>query len=279
MLGIIFFFWVFTPTYVSGSAVDTAVGAPSKVTRVGLSIKNIRDAVGEARFALGIFGFFILVFTYRKKNVSYAILIAWFVMIFIMSFWPKLLFIDIPSNRIGSYLTYPIAILSAWAFYWIFKKNQTNWIVKSAFGIILAFALINGLSDSVSAFKTKINFSEMNQTFNVSEYLAKKTNNNDKIIKDHNYIIADTWMKLFFMRGYRYPESRSYFKRYEDGTRDNCTLIMISNPGSSEAQKCFQESGTNFIVVNPLFDSGQFRRSENFNLIYNSPAITVFYRK
>ncbi|MCX6763754.1 MAG: hypothetical protein NTZ97_03435 [Candidatus Moranbacteria bacterium] len=81
------------------------------------------------------------------------------------------------------------------------------------------------------------------------------------------------------MRGYKYPESRSYFKRYDENTRDNCTLVMISNPGSDEAKNCFNEFGTNFIVVNPKFDSGQFRKFSNFNQIYTGNDIAVFYRK
>jgi hypothetical protein len=200
-------------------------------------------------------------------------------MIYIMSSQPHLLFINLPSNRIGNYLTYPVAILSAYSFYWVFKNPKFNNLVRSGFFIILAFVLIGGLSDSASAFKTKISINELAQTFQASAYLSQNTTLADKILKDHNYITADSWMKIFFMRGYRYPDSRGLFGRYESSSREQCTLQMISNPGGDVARQCFADSGTDFLVVNPRFDGGQFKKMDNFSEVYASPDLTIFYRQ
>jgi hypothetical protein len=68
ILGLLFFFFIFTPTYVNTKAVDTAVGAATKSTRVGLTITNIKNTVGEPRLALGLLGFILLILSFRRKN-------------------------------------------------------------------------------------------------------------------------------------------------------------------------------------------------------------------
>lgn len=285
ILGLIFFFYVFTPNYANPQAVNTAVGTPEKVTRVGLSLDNIKSTVGEARFALGFLGLVLLLASYKKKNFGYALLASWAVMIFVMSFKPGWLFIDLPSNRIGNYLSYPLAILSAYGFCYVFlqgnKNEKFSWLFQSVFGLILVFVLLGGIADSVNAFKKPDNANELAQTFHSSQYLAGKVDDQDMVLKDHNYITGDVWMKLFFMRGYKYPLSRGYFQRYEDQTnpREMCTLNMISSPASTESQNCFSQTGTDFIMVNPQYDTAQFLKLENFDKIYANNDIIIFYRK
>ncbi len=280
--GLICFFLVFTPTYAQKSAVDTAVGSPSKSTRAGLTLAELNNSMGGARLALGLFGLFALFALRKKANIGHVMIGAWAAILFLLSTAPHLLFINLPSNRVGSYLSYPLAILSAAGFYFIFAgKTQSHFLIKAGFLIILGFSLTQGISDLAGAVSGKSNYPELAQTFAASQYLAEKTSQEDKIIKDHNYITGDSWMKLFFMRGYRYPESRGYFKRYEDPTkpREMCTLHMISNPGGPEAQECFAELGTNFFVVNPAFDGAQFEKLGNFDRVYANQQATVFYRK
>ncbi|PIR73488.1 MAG: hypothetical protein COU40_01990 [Candidatus Moranbacteria bacterium CG10_big_fil_rev_8_21_14_0_10_35_21] len=280
-IGLIFFLLVFTPNYIKNNSVETAVGTPEKITRTGLSLNNLKSAVGEPRLALGLFALLLMVLNFKKKNVGYAILVAWFLAIFLMATRPQWLLLDLPSNRIGNYLSYPLAILSAYSFFIIFsqfKNYVSGTLAKLTFVIILTFVLVGGLYDSAAAFKRKVETAELIQTFNATEYLAKNTTPTDNVLKDHNYITGDAWMKLFFMRGYRYPLSRSFFKRYEDSTnpREQCTLLMISSPESEKGQKCFQETGVNFLAVNPAFDSDQFKRSRNFDLLYLSPEVAIF---
>jgi asparagine N-glycosylation enzyme membrane subunit Stt3 len=245
-------------------------------------LNNIKSTVGEARFALGFLGLLFLILNYKKKNFGYAVLFSWAVMIFLMSFKPNWLFIDLPSNRIGNYLSYPVTILSAYAFCYVFLNNKnSSFLFKTAFGMLLIFVLMGGIGDSVNAFRIPDSANELAQTFHSAQYLSGKVNDQDMVLKDHNYITGDVWMKSFFMRGYRYPLSRSYFQRYEDqlNPREMCTLQMISTPASSEAQNCFSETSTNFLVVNPQYDTAQFLKLNNFDKIYANKDLIIFYRK
>jgi len=282
VLGMLFFFFVFTPNYVNPDAVNTAVGAPSKATRAGLSIANLRATLGEARLSLGFFGLLLLLFSAKRKDFGYLLLASWAIILFLISTKPDIFFVNLPSNRIGNYLSYPLSILGAYAVYLIFKNESAmkNSLIKIGFLLILGFALIEGITDSAKAIPSQANYAALVQTFQASSYLADRTTPADQVLKDHNYISGDSWMKLFFMRGYKYPLSRGYFKRYEDETkpREMCTLYMISSPGSPESQTCFSETGTNFVMVNPRFDSGQFRKLENFSQVYFGPEIAIYYK-
>jgi hypothetical protein len=293
IFGLFFFFFVFTPNYAAVTAVNTAVGTPSKETREGLSLSDLKFSVGEARLALGLVGFLLLTLIYKKRDFGLTMIFSWTIMIFIMSIWPHFLFINLPSSRIGNYLSYPLAILAAAGLYFLFNpvffNAKTNGsfilipkqLISGFFVIIMIFILKDGLADSVQVFKKSPDFSPVQKVFDASEYLAKNISPADVILKDHNYLNGDTWMKLFFMRGYKYPLSRGYFKRYEDITkpREMCTLYMISNPKGKEAEECFQKTGVNFIMVNPRYDSLQFEKLNNFNKIYNNGETAIYYRK
>jgi hypothetical protein len=316
IVGLIFFFLIFTPSYIKSSAVGTAVGTPTKVTRTGLNIGNLKQTVGDTRLALGFLGLLILVFSFRKRNLGYILAASWTIMIFIMAVYPKLLFVNMPSNRIGNYLTYPLAILSAYGFYMVFHphtKKQTvnnNTEDKSIFGVgvnpaytisseknifslipenllkavfllTLTFIVSSGISDSAQAFKKNNNSQEAVQTFLASEYLVEHSDNNDIVLKDHNYLTADSWIKLYFMKDYKYPASRTTLSRYEDKTkpREMCTNQMISEPASNEALECFNQTKTNFIMINPLYDSAQFRKLADFDQVYMNDEVGVYYRK
>ena len=53
---------------------------------------------------------------------------------------------------------------------------------------------------------------------------------------------------------------------------------MISNPASDEGKKCFEDTKTNFILVNPLFDSAQFKKLLEFDQVYMSDEAGVYYK-
>lgn len=283
IVGLLFFFFVFTPTYVQNSAVGTAVGAPSKETRAGLTISNLRDSIGEARITFGFIGIVLLAWATRRKDFGQILILSWALMIFIMSTLPNLLFINLPSSRVGNYLSYPLAIISAYSIYYLFtfsKNRKTNPILIASFAVLVAFIFVDGLRDSAQAFKKKEDLSPIAQTFNAATYLTDNTTSTDILLKDHNYISADSWIKLFFMQGYKYPLSRGYFKRYDDVTkpREMCTLAMIASPAGEQAQNCFQETGTNFIMVNPVYDSAQFKKLTEFDQVYSTSKINIYHR-
>ena len=82
------------------------------------------------------------------------------------------------------------------------------------------------------------------------------------------------------MKGYNYPLSRGYFKRYEDETktREQCTNFMISVPNGPDAKQCFAGTHTDFIMIDPKMDSTQFTHSKEFWQVYSAQDVGIFYK-
>ncbi|MDP2837836.1 MAG: hypothetical protein Q8O53_00970, partial [Candidatus Moranbacteria bacterium] len=283
----LFFFLVAMPTYIETQAVGTALGTPTKTTRTGLSFLQITFSSGEARVALGLAGTFLIALLYRGNRYGSALLLGWGIILFIMTFAPEWLFINIPSNRIGAYLSFPLGLLAAFAFIgsmaiiWgkkhLFLPGMLVFLLSCA-GFI--FASGSGSFDNSQTLLPQSKALSVLQTFAASDYLAAHVTEKDIVLKDHNYIVGDAWMKLFFLRDYAYPLSRGFFKRYEDNpNREQCTLLMISVPNTPRAEKCYAETGTNLVVVNPNFDITPFEKSNRFSRIYASSDIHIYARK
>lgn len=286
---LIFIFFIYTPTYFNASAVDTAMGETTKATRAGLSLKQFKTTAGEARFAFAFLGFMLLLFAKNLGKYNQAFMLGWLGALAMMSLAPSLLLIDIPSNRIASYVVFPVSIVAAFMFVSIFSALKSHENHKSylnpAFIIIIFFMFLifisaDGMRDNSQALNNGSSAKKSIQTYAASEYLADRTSLGDIILKDHNYLSGDSWIKLFFMRGYNYPLSRGYFKRYEDEAkpREQCTNLMISLPNSDEAKKCFNGTKTDFIMINPMTDSAQFKRINDFWQIYASDEVGIFYK-
>jgi hypothetical protein len=290
VMGIILIFLLYTPTYLNSHAINTAVGAPSKATRTGLTLTQLKTTVGEARFAFAIAGLLLLFFAKELGRYRQAFLIGWIGALTIMSLRPDWLFVDIPSNRIASYIIFPAAIIAAYMVVYIFallqdkanaNKNYLGPVfVMLTFFIFMIFIATDGLYDNAQSLNSASSANSAIQTYAASRYLTQHSTAADMVLKDHNYLSGDTWIKLFFMRGYNYPLSRGYFKRYQDTavSREQCTNLMISTPSSATAQECFAGTHTNFIMINPKMDSAQFNRLKNFWKIYSSDEVGIFYR-
>jgi len=287
----LFLFYIFMPSYLATDATSTAVGGPSKSTRAGLSLLQLMYSAGELRTAFAFVGIIIVSWLGLRKRSPYAqaILLGWAISIFLMSFKPGWLHLDLPSGRIANYFSFPLMILAGLAFTLTFhalKKLST--ILPKYFQVLSVWIFLltvtsvffSGFYDNASFIKKETNAQEAIQTFHASEYLSNHAQSDENIIKDHNYLTADVWMKVFFNNGYSYPFSRSYFKRYEDPTkpREQCTRLMISAPSSQEGQNCFTDLNTRYVVVNRSIDSSQFLKLENFWSIYQSNDVAVFYR-
>ena len=288
-MGAVFVFVLYMPTYLNASAINTAVGAPSKASRAGLTLTQLKSTAGEARFAFAIVGIVVLLFASNLGKYNQAFLIGWIGALTLMSLRPDWLFVDIPSNRIASYIVYPVAIIAAYMFAIILNalkaekagKNYLSPVLLSAtFFILMTFIATNGLYDNAQALNSSKDNSSALQTFDASQFLALHSGPADMILKDHNYLAADSWIKLFFMKGYNFPLSRGYFKRYQDDTktREQCTNYMISTPSGDEAQKCYAGTGTDFIMINPKMDSAQFNRLSGFWQVYSSDDVGIFYK-
>ncbi|HMN19558.1 MAG TPA: hypothetical protein PKA31_03110 [Candidatus Moranbacteria bacterium] len=282
----VFVFAIYTPTYLNTSAIDTAVGAPSKSTRTGLTIAQLALNTGDARLALGLIGLVAILWGLRKQGFAFALLGGWTAAILVMTLRPALLLVDIPSTRIANYVSFPLAIAGAFGFVQLMLRlGKERPLVPSSLALALSSLLLlfvssSGLADNAQSLGSATNAQQAVQTYHASRYLEKVTDQNDIILKDHNYLAADAWIKTFVTRDYNFPLSRAYFKRYEDPTkpREMCTLWMISTPSTKEARKCFEGTGTNYVMVNPLNDAAQLRRNFDFSQIYASDNVAIFKR-
>ncbi|QQS15565.1 MAG: hypothetical protein IPK84_04325 [Candidatus Moraniibacteriota bacterium] len=284
--------FVYTPTYLHVSAIDTAVGTPSKATREGLTFDQLTQSIGGSRFGLEMIGIILLLFSSRRKRLGGLVMLAWSAGLIVMTLFPNILFIDIPSNRIGTYNTFPAALLAGFAFVSLFMQGKSekktvehhpsgeHRLLRWTFAIFLVAVFVGGFFDNAGTISAKSNVSEAVQTFAASSWLAKNTSADEWVLKDHNYIVADSWMKLFFMRDYSYPLSRGLFRRYTDETkaREQCTLLMISAPNTPKGQDCFAGTGVDTVVVNPHMDSIQFTKAKDMSLLYLSNDIAVYKR-
>lgn len=288
LLACLFFFLVAMPTYIETRAVGTALGTPTKTTRTGLSLYQVTFSSGEARVALGLAGLFLIAFLRDKYRYGSAFLISWGGVLLMMTLFPHLLFINIPSNRIGAYLSFPLGLLASFAFVFALATLRGNRkrLVLPGFAVFLFsitsffFALGSGSYDNGQSLLAESKALSAVETFRASSYLASHAGPDDLILKDHNYIVGDAWMKLFFLRDYSYPLSRGFFKRYEDNpNREQCTLLMISVPNTARGEKCYTETGTNIVVVNPKYDVTPFEKSDNFVRIYATDNIHIYTRE
>ncbi|TSD01296.1 MAG: Uncharacterized protein Athens071425_439 [Parcubacteria group bacterium Athens0714_25] len=280
----LFLVFIYTPTYLDSSAVGTAVGTPSKSTRTGLTFSQLSFSSGQIRMALGLVGLVILIASVRRKTYSSVFLIGWTASILLMSLRPQWLYLDIPSDRIANYLIFPLIIASAFAIFWIFSFSQ-NYIhpkfLLASFLLLLVFSFYSGFYDNAQSLSSGSNPEKALQVFTASKYVSEKARPGERVIKDHNYLVADSWIKLFFMQDYNFPFSRSFFKRYDDPTkpREMCTLWMISTPNTENGRKCFSDLGIKFIILNPNYDSVQFEKTDQFWKIFAAKDVGVYYQK
>jgi hypothetical protein len=300
------------PSYLDRDAISSSVGAPSKSTRTGVPFNQLLQMLGQARFVFGLIGLIILTFfstlrrfNYKKliyidkKNIPTNIygtsfLFGWGWALILMSLVPHLLKVNIISTRIATYAAFPLAILSGFTIMWIINIYLTNkhksliapqFILSLFLFIIITFTFISGLKDNASSLNAAPKTNEALQTFDIGQYAKEKFSqqikeNNFWLVKDHNYITSDTWLKVFFAYDYSFPLSRSYFKRYETHpNRETCTLAMISEPNSSKAQSCFDNLNVHMILVNTEQDAGQFLSSDDFYRIYQNDELSLFIKK
>jgi hypothetical protein len=283
---ILFFFTVALPTYIETHAIGTAIGTPTKLTRTGLTFTEILSGSGEARATLGIAGLILLLFFARTFRNTSGLLLGWTGILLVMSMKPSLVFLDIPSTRIGSYILFPLSLLASLCALLIpmFRKklrpavsaHLPSAVIISFCIILFSYSITSGSADNGKTLLSAQKADGAVQTFAVSQFLSERIRPDDIVLKDHNYLSADSFMKLFFLRDYGFPLSRGYFKRYETPGHEQCSLIMITSPNTVAGERCFADTGTNIVVVNPLFDRAQFEKSRRFSRVYSSPLIHVY---
>ncbi|NTW14883.1 MAG: hypothetical protein HGA38_00765 [Candidatus Moranbacteria bacterium] len=285
----LFFLFVMKPTYIENNAVTTAIGTATKATRTGLTFAEASGSTGASRMAIGLAALLAIVAsTGSRKSDAFAFLAGWAGALLIATLHPGWMKLDIPSDRVGNYLSFPFSVLAGTAlagFPAILRSDRLRTFLPGqlflfASLVLFSFAAWEGLQDNQASLPTSAKAQDTLETFASAEYLAARSLPSDVFLKDHNYITADSWMKIFFMRDYAYPLSRAYFKRYEDEAkpREQCTLRMVSTPNLPEGRACFEDLGVNLVAVNPAYDAEQFERSSDFSRIYSSTAVQVYER-
>jgi hypothetical protein len=272
------------PTYLDTAAIDSAIGTPTKTTRTGLSFFQVSNSIGMGRVALGIFGILIMLVAVRRRPIETAFAAGWGGILLVMAMYPHLLLLDIPSSRIGSYLSYPLALAAAFALAWLtaslwLRPTLPVFFRTITFAVVTVFLVGSGSFDNASSLTWKDRSKELVQTFAATKYLANHAAG-AMILKDHNYLSADAWMKLFFHRDYGYPLSRGLFGRYEEGgnRRERCTLAMISTPNTAFGEECYRTTSVRYLVVNPEYDRAQFEKSDSFSKLYTSQTAAIYER-
>ncbi|MCX6766462.1 MAG: hypothetical protein NT170_01605 [Candidatus Moranbacteria bacterium] len=278
----LYFLVIFTPSYFNPAAVGQATGEPTKNTRIGFSIVQIDSGVGSALLVLGAAGFLLSLFALKRKELKYAFAFGWFLVLFVMTWKPGLLYVNIPSDRVSNYLFLPLVLLSSYAlvrYFEVFTSDTSRFFSTVFLFTLLFFVITNGLSDSADVFKAKNQFQGIMETFHSAAYLAATVDTNkDIILKDHVNIYGDSWYKLFFMKDYKYPLSRGVLMRYADPTkpRETCTRDMISNAESDAGKACFADTGVNYVAVNAQIEGNSFEKYPDFSKVYGSDGISIF---
>ena len=279
--------WIYTPHYLSNKAVNSVLQAPLKDTHQGVSLTGFISSMGEWRIILGVLGLAIFIFlsikNKRFKKYSFALLSGWTLILFALSFFPQFFLVDLPSKRVANYLIFPISIAAGYCLIVLLNKLKSNLNRHLFLTILLAFVIalsLNGLGNSLKYFTHENQFSDTIQLYHASQYLDEKTIAEDTILKDHANLKADTWIKVFLLRGYNYILARTFNYKYEDPTknRETCTRDMIIAPDSSRGKECYQETGTDYLILQKDIDNFFFDLSDNFSKIYSND-VAVIYKK
>jgi len=290
---------VYIPYYLRSNAVSTVTQDPEKDTHLGITLMDYLGKMGLTRFILlaGVLTIWIvLVVLYktplhnRLKSIKFPkitfspgfvfLLLGWFLPLALLSFYPLMVKIDLPSRRVVNYLVFPGVVLAAIAADWVFGlilkyKNQKYF--KLGMAILAVVILWDGTGDFRGTFKWDNKFQDAVELYSASQYLADFTKNDAVMLKDHRSIAGDSWIKFFLLRGYDTFLSRTYDYKYAvtSNDLDPCTRETITVPSSSVSQACYGQAGINYVIVKPDGDEFLFWKGKNFETIYTNDDLIV----
>lgn len=284
-LSLVFFFFIWTPSYIQNRAVQTVIGTATNAENLGLSVTALKFAVGEPRMVFGLFGLGLLLTlrTIRRSDTA-AVLLGWTLPLLLLSLRADLVALDLPSARVANYLIAPLTIAAAFALVWIWEQARAQialprWLGVGSVLVIFVFILHNGILDNTQyLISQKERVSETRSLLRAADYLANTVPPDAMVVHDHVNIVGDSWIKLAFMRDYNYPLYRANFFRYDriQDKQEKCTLAIISTPNTENALRCIRELDVRAILVNETRDGQQFRRFQNYSLIYNDEYYSVY---
>jgi len=303
--------FIYIPHYLASNAVTTVTQEPEKETHLGITLGDFLGKMGWTRFVLLTAAVVCLVlvlliniakrYRFSEKisslrfferwveklrrgislSMTYFLFFGWFLPLALLSFYPEVFKIDLPSRRVVNYLVFPGIILAAVAanlfFSRIVKKINRNHLKVAIIGLA-AIVLWDGSADLRSAYTGQNKFQDAVELYHASNYLARHTPETALMLKDHSTIPGDSWMKFFLLRGYDYFISRTYNYKYTaaQSTLDPCSREMIIVPESSVAKGCYGQTGINYVIVKPAGDEFLFWKGQDFETIYLNDDIAIF---
>ena len=299
-VGLVMFFLVWTPSYITNNAVQTVVGSPvEKEEHMGMTLEEYAGAVGEDRMYFGFFsiGFLMFLFWWRryhlmrsKKDASASpffvgsVLVGWSLPLLVLVFFPSVVGIDIPSGRVANYTIIPFVLLWALCVVGIFSLMKRENAHKKVFmtGFVVLFFLgfsLEGWLDNFSLLNAGTSMVKGMELHRLASYLGEWYEEKDEVVLyDHININGGSWMKLYFMRDYNYPMYRAHLFRYDRASdkTETCTLSAISTPESAEAKKCYQDLSVSAIAINEALDGKPFRENEDFSRVYAGKNYAIY---
>lgn len=287
---------IYIPHYLSSSAISEVAREPLKDTHLGVPLSSLPGKIGWIKLMLAAIGIIYTLITLKKLiarikdksklNLASAngllIITVWLLPLSILSFYPQIFYIDLPSRRVVNYLVFPLTILAAIGMTQAILEIRRRKLrySKIILGIFLLLVIIEGTTDFRSTFSWQNKFQETVELYKASEYLAQKTDENSLMLKDHSSIAGDSWIKFFLLRGYDYFISRTYDYKYVNldprNLVDACPREMIIVPESSISSECYRQTRINYVILKPEGDEFLFWKAQNFNPVYLSDSIAVF---
>lgn len=308
VISVAWLLWVQPPSYLNADTIASSVGAPTKSTRIGISVGQLPSFVGEARWALGVVGMVLIGsallwrrVTHRRGGIALpltpsvyaaAIILGWGGAIILMSTVPHLLRINILSSRVVTYAVFPLSIAAAYALVWATtvarradgRARVPQSVLTLLLVVCLTYLFASGVKSNAETMSPAPRTNRALQTFHAGTYAARAfaapiSRGDTWMIKDHNYITADTWLKIFFAHEYNFPFSRAYFARYESTPgRETCTLEMITTPASDMATRCYDDLRVGIVLVATEQDAAQFLAHPAFARVYHNNSLSMFVR-
>lgn len=295
LLGVITFFFIWTPAYIINSGVETIVGdSQQKEEHAGINLHEYMQSLGSERVLFGLFGFFlmfvILFFTLigvkKQKGIEWSLpnilLLGWFLPLGGIVFFPEVFHIDIPTIRTANYTIIPLCISASFFFFWLLEnllqQSHRRGILIGAISLLVIIFFSAGWKDNVIFFEKK-GYAQAKELHRMASYMGKHYRESEKtVMYDHINITGGSWIKLYFMRDYNYPFYRAHLFRYDrvSDKQEQCTLNVFTYPEISEAEKCFKDLQIELLAVNDVKDGKKFRENTDFIRVYSGNELSLY---
>lgn len=281
-------FLIFPPSYIANRGVEEIVGAPVYEEHQGFTFAQLIGVVGDPRVAFGMLG---MVFLMAKRSfrtiLATSILFGWTFPFLVMTLFPGLIGISLPSARVANYLVAPISILSGVALvllvaYLRHSRGVSKTVFSVAILLVMAVISYRGIADNAGQMKVKpLQQARALELFHAGAYFSQKIPSTEGVVMhDHINVPGNSFLKTFFLEDYNYPFYRAHLFRYDrpDNRQEKCTLYVVSTPDSDEAKKCQEELNVQGVLVDETIDGQQFQHFRNFDKVYADAFHGVYVR-